>query len=139
MPRDISPGGQGRRPVLLCLAGLSPAVVTEALYALAVVRRPPVYPSEIVIITTGHAVEAVEDTLLGPAGAIDYGAEAPGLCVLDLVIDAGPMRPPRFAGPGQAGLALREFRVEVLADHDHRPPTGPRAAPRNGYQGGAAV
>jgi CRISPR-associated protein (TIGR02584 family) len=57
--------------VLLCLAGLSPAVVTEALYVLAVVRRPPVCPSEIVIITTGEAVKAVEDTLLGPAGAIE--------------------------------------------------------------------
>lgn len=70
MRRDPRPEGQPRRPVLLCLAGLSPAVVTEALYALAVARRPPIYPDEVVIITTGGAAARVGDALLGPTGAI---------------------------------------------------------------------
>jgi CRISPR-associated protein (TIGR02584 family) len=71
MSAATPPGGLGRRPVLLCLAGLSPAVVTEALYALAVVRRPPIYPAEVVIVTTGDAAAVVEQTLLGPSGAIE--------------------------------------------------------------------
>lgn len=69
MSREAS-RGDIRRPVLVCLAGLSPAVVTEALYALAVVRRPPIYPDELVIIATGDAASAVEGALLGPSGAI---------------------------------------------------------------------
>lgn len=54
----------------LCLAGLSPAVVTETLYGLAVARRPPVVPEEVHIVTTGAAYPAVAGRLLGPEGAL---------------------------------------------------------------------
>ncbi|HWP34526.1 MAG TPA: CRISPR-associated ring nuclease Csm6 [Thermodesulfobacteriota bacterium] len=59
-----------RRPVALCLAGLTPAVVTETLYGLAVARRPRVVPEEVHIITTGAAYPAVVGRLLGPQGAL---------------------------------------------------------------------
>jgi CRISPR-associated protein (TIGR02584 family) len=62
--------GTPRRIVALCLAGLSPAVVTEALYALAM-RRPRILPGGLHIITTAEGYAAVAATLLGPSGALD--------------------------------------------------------------------
>jgi CRISPR-associated protein (TIGR02584 family) len=56
--------------VALCLAGLSPAVVTETLFGLAVGRRPRVIPDEVHILTTGAAYPAVVGQLLGPRGAL---------------------------------------------------------------------
>lgn len=65
----------------LCLAGLSPAVVTETLFGLAVARRPPVVPDEVHILTTGAAYPGVAGCLLGPEGALarlrrEYGLPA---------------------------------------------------------------
>lgn len=54
----------------MCLAGLTPAVITETLYGLAVARRPRVVPDEIHIITTGAAYPAVVGRLLGSRGAL---------------------------------------------------------------------
>lgn len=58
------------RPVAFCLVGLSPAVVTETLYALALVRRPRVIPGRVIIVTTQEAYPAVVSSLLGKQGAI---------------------------------------------------------------------
>jgi CRISPR-associated protein (TIGR02584 family) len=58
------------RHIVVCLAGLSPAVVTETLYALAVKRRPPVVPDEVYILTTAGARASVMRALLGKRGAI---------------------------------------------------------------------
>lgn len=76
--------GRTRRPVALCLAGLTPAVVTETLYGLAVTRRPRVVPDEVHIITTGAAYPTVVGRLLGPSGALarlrrEYGLPRDGL------------------------------------------------------------
>lgn len=59
-----------RRIVALCLVGLSPAVVTETLYALAVRRRPRVVPADVHIVTTREGAARVTATLLGPRGAL---------------------------------------------------------------------
>jgi CRISPR-associated protein (TIGR02584 family) len=53
----------------VCLAGLSPAVVTETLYAL-VHRRPRVVPREVRILTTARGFQAVVASLFGSAGAL---------------------------------------------------------------------
>lgn len=64
-------GLPGRRvPVAVCLAGLSPAVVTEALYALATRRPARVVPAEIHIVTTHGGYPEVVGKLLGPRGAL---------------------------------------------------------------------
>ena len=39
---------------LLCVTGLSPQVVTETLYALAVAQQPAWIPDEVHIVTTQH-------------------------------------------------------------------------------------
>jgi len=52
------------------LAGLSPAVVTETLFGLAVTRRPSVVPDEVHIVTTGAAYPEVVGRLLGPGRAL---------------------------------------------------------------------
>ena len=52
------------------MAGLSPAVVTETLYALAVKRRPAIIPKRVCIITTEDAYGQLVSTLLGSGGRI---------------------------------------------------------------------
>jgi CRISPR-associated protein (TIGR02584 family) len=64
--RDPAP----RRVLAVCLAGLSPAVVTEALYAL-ITRRPlAVVPWAVHVVTTHAAYPRVVGQLLGPTGGL---------------------------------------------------------------------
>ena len=54
------------RRVLLAVTGLTAQVVTETLYALAVVRQPPWVPTEIRIITTKDGADQAMRDLLDP-------------------------------------------------------------------------
>ena len=62
--------GAGRDPsefprrVLLAVTGLSPQIVTETIYALAVRREPPFLPTEIHLVTTREGAERARLTLL---------------------------------------------------------------------------
>ncbi len=53
-----------RRRVLLAVTGLSPQVVTETVYALAVRRAPAFVPTEIELITTREGAQRAELALL---------------------------------------------------------------------------
>jgi CRISPR-associated protein (TIGR02584 family) len=57
------PSGHARR-VLVMAAGLTPQVVTETLYALAVDREPPWVPTEVRLITTQEGALRARLTLL---------------------------------------------------------------------------
>ncbi|MBP6582128.1 MAG: hypothetical protein KA204_01445, partial [Chromatiaceae bacterium] len=46
------------RRILLAVTGLTPQVVTETLYALAMERQPPFIPTEIHLLTTAEGAEA---------------------------------------------------------------------------------
>src|SRR3954468_15978860 len=52
------------RRILLAVTGLSPQIVTETLYALAVERKPAWVPSEIRVITTQRGAVIARETLL---------------------------------------------------------------------------
>ena len=52
------------RRILLAVTGLTPQVVTETLYALAVQRQPPFIPTEIHLLTTAEGAEAARLGLL---------------------------------------------------------------------------
>jgi len=52
------------RRILLCVTGLSPQIVTETLYALAVTGEPRFVPTEIHLITTADGAERARLTLL---------------------------------------------------------------------------
>lgn len=54
----------GRRRILIAVTGLSPQVVTETIYALAVSRKPPWIPSEVRLVTTAEGAERARLTLL---------------------------------------------------------------------------
>lgn len=54
----------------VCLAGLSPAVVTETLYGLVTRRPRGVIPRDVHIVTTHGAYPTLAATLLGPQGAL---------------------------------------------------------------------
>lgn len=56
---------RARKRILLAVTGLSPQVVTETVYALAVQRKPPWIPTEIRVITTEEGAERATLTLLG--------------------------------------------------------------------------
>jgi CRISPR-associated protein (TIGR02584 family) len=48
------------RRALVSVVGLTPQVVTETLWALAVDRRPPFAPTELAIVTTAEGAERIE-------------------------------------------------------------------------------
>jgi CRISPR-associated protein (TIGR02584 family) len=50
--------------ILLAVTGLSPQVVTETLYAIAVNRLPPFIPTEVHLITTGEGAQRARLALL---------------------------------------------------------------------------
>ena len=57
--------------VLACAVGLTPQIVTESIWALAVAGPPPWSPDRLAIITTGSGARLVHETLLHPQrGAI---------------------------------------------------------------------
>lgn len=70
------------RRILLAATGLSPQIVTETLYALAVEREPAFVPTEVHIISTAEGAERVQLELLHPATGHfhrlcrDYGLNA---------------------------------------------------------------
>lgn len=53
----------GYKEIFIFIAGSTPQVITETIYALAM-KNPPVYPDEIFIITTKMGKERVEDALI---------------------------------------------------------------------------
>jgi CRISPR-associated protein (TIGR02584 family) len=63
MPRPDDPADYPRR-ILLAVTGLTPQIVTETLYALAVKGSPAWVPTEIRIITTRQGAEKAQRTLL---------------------------------------------------------------------------
>lgn len=72
-----------KRRILLAVAGGSPAILTETLYALAKETNPPYLPTEIHIITTTKGRQSLQP-LLGENSKIsalaqDYGLELPNI------------------------------------------------------------
>ncbi len=53
----------GYREIFIFIAGSTPQVITETIYALAM-KKPPVYPDEIYIITTTKGKKMVVDALI---------------------------------------------------------------------------
>jgi CRISPR-associated protein (TIGR02584 family) len=52
------------RRILLCVTGLSPQVMTETLFALAVQRQPAFVPTEIHVVSTSDGIERADYMLL---------------------------------------------------------------------------
>lgn len=53
-----------KRRILLAVTGLSPQVITETVYALAVERQPAWVPTEVTLVTTAEGAERARLTLL---------------------------------------------------------------------------
>lgn len=62
------------RRALVCVIGLSPQVLTETLYSLAVAGTPPWIPTEIHAITTAAGARTLRETLLGEEQSSPYAA-----------------------------------------------------------------
>jgi CRISPR-associated protein (TIGR02584 family) len=64
VPHQAVRGQSPIRKILLCVTGLSPQIVTETLFALAVESSPPWIPDEIRLITTQRGAENARLMLL---------------------------------------------------------------------------
>jgi CRISPR-associated protein (TIGR02584 family) len=84
------------RRVLLAVTGLSPQIVTETLYALAVERKPCWTPTEVRIITTRQGAKTAKCALLSDAPGwfhrlrADYGLPEIAFGVENIHVVAGP-------------------------------------------------
>lgn len=58
-----------QRTVLFSLCGLSPAVITETIWALAQ-ESPPIIPHEIIVLTTSRGKEALQDQLFASTPSV---------------------------------------------------------------------
>ena len=82
--------------VLLAVTGFSPQIVTETLYALAVVRKPAWVPSEIKLITTLRGEENATLSLLFDSPGWfhrlrkDYGLSEIAFSQQNIHVMAGP-------------------------------------------------
>ncbi|MFU8838022.1 MAG: CRISPR-associated ring nuclease Csm6 [Thiohalomonadaceae bacterium] len=78
--------------ILLCVTGMSPQIITETLYALAVEQSPPFVPDEIHLITTSEGAEYARLTLLDSSQGQyhslcrEYGLDASKICFDDSTI-----------------------------------------------------
>src|SRR5215472_11561879 len=83
------------RRILLAVTGLSPQIVTETLYALAVERQVRWLPTEVRLITTRRGAQEVERTLLSEDPGwfrrfcADYGLPAIAFGSEDLFVITG--------------------------------------------------
>jgi CRISPR-associated protein (TIGR02584 family) len=60
------PAMPASRRILLCVSGMSPAIITETLYALHQ-QTPPFVPDEVHVVTTLGGLQRVQTDLLDPA------------------------------------------------------------------------
>lgn len=67
MPEFRQPHNYSRR-ILLCVTGLSPQIVTETLYALAIQHQPAFIPTEVHLLTTSEGAKLAQAALLHPDG-----------------------------------------------------------------------
>ena len=54
---------EGHRDILICVAGATPQIITETIYALSR-KDPPVHPEELYIITTLTGMEVIKEALI---------------------------------------------------------------------------
>ena len=101
---------QAPRRILLAVTGLSPQVVTETLYALAVARPRPFVPTEIHLITTGEGAERARLTLLDP----DEGR------FLVMQRDYPQLGAARFAAIHRVCNVLGDALDDIRTDEDNR-------------------
>jgi CRISPR-associated protein (TIGR02584 family) len=59
-----------RRRILIVTGGMSPAIVTETIWALGAVREPAFWPDRVFVVVTAGALERCRTSLLGPAGKL---------------------------------------------------------------------
>lgn len=116
------------RRVLVCVVGMSPAVVTETLYALAKKEEPAFVPTEVHVVTTTKGAEGVRDRLLaGGNGAFHelLTEHLPGVAVafsedhIHLVRDGECELPDIVTKRHQVAVADTLLHVlrELAADH----------------------
>lgn len=123
MDRAVTPDEFPRR-VLLAVTGLTPQVVTETLYALAVARQPAWVPTEIRLVTTAEGAQRARLSLLdandgqfhalcrdyGLSGRIAFAPED-----IQVIRDAGGAPLADIRSPADNTLAADALLAEVRA------------------------
>jgi CRISPR-associated protein (TIGR02584 family) len=110
-----------RRRILLAVTGLSPQIVTETLYALAVAREPAFIPTEIHVLTTAEGAERARLARLSEEPGWfhrlrgDYGLPSIAFDArhIHLLADAGGQPLPDIRSPDDNRLAA-DFITEQV-------------------------
>ncbi len=125
-PDDRDPTGFKRR-VLVTVAGMSPQIVTETVFALAVTRKPRFVPTRLVVLTTAEGADRARLTLLGDNPGwfkrlcTDYGLEGIAFSQEDIVVlrdqHGAPMKDIRSEDDNVAAMdhitdAIRELTLD---------------------------
>ena len=102
-----------RSPVLLAVTGMSPAILTETIWALAR-ENPPVIPERVVVITTLPGKARIEEELFKPSP--DYGNRSVWQALREAVLQAAG--PALKLSPAQLDKLLILDDIRLIASRD---------------------
>lgn len=63
------------REVLVFVAGATPQIITETLFGLAILKKPPIWPEEIFILTTNMGREKIHEELIRKERLLNFCKE----------------------------------------------------------------
>lgn len=110
---DTSPPQRGPEVVLLAVTGMSPAILTETVWALAR-ENPPVIPARIVVITTLPGKARMEEELFNPSP--DHGQRTVWQALRNAVFELA--RHKSEITPAQLDRLLILDEVRLIASRD---------------------
>jgi len=111
---DTSPPPRGTEVVLLAVTGMSPAILTETVWALAR-ANPPVIPARIVVITTLPGKARLEEELFKPTS--DYANRTVWQALRDAVFQLLAGRNPEIS-PAEFDDLLILDDIRLIASRD---------------------
>ncbi len=119
----MSSKSPGPCTTLLAVTGLSPAILTETVWALA--KEPtPIIPHDIVVITTTQGAEDIKKQLLTPRQ--DWGGTAPWTALREYILGSDAASDPRLQLttprvielPDPSGIKTAAKDLRTKADND---------------------
>jgi len=105
----VETGNSERETVLLAVTGMSPAVLTETVWALAE-KSPSLIPDRIVVVTTADGREQIQKDLFKPSPEFD------GVCVWDSLHQALTAAGHDLTGRLRFGVTGDDIRVFTSVD-----------------------
>src|SRR5437899_1141025 len=108
--QDSKVKDQKSKTVLLAVSGMSPAILTETVWALAnpPAGQEPVIPNEIVVLTTSRGAADLDSALLTPKP--EWGGRGVWDCLREHLLE----KVPRLKGSGKGNDLLQIGKPRVI-------------------------